>query len=457
MPHLIPILLFVLLALIALLKARHRSGGLQAVLVATYCGVIIRSFTGGASGGVWLAQGFLLLTAIALLRPRPAPPFRSAGVTRRTYTLLMVFAAGIAVGLLRYDPSVETVKAGAFATAGGIPVRVLIAGYRAALVGSLLLAFALPMRYRVNRAVFLQCLKICWVLTLVLAVLGIVDYIGVADLSFSYRRQVGYTHVGILGFHRASYGMMLLIGMFLSFALAELAGRSLVKALVYASVPLVITAMMFSWSRSSLLAAVTASVLLVLTFGRARAFKGVLLGLIAAATMGVAMLRSPELLDRFSFLWTGGLHESAGRIAGWSNLVTWLGRRPDVVLTGVGFQNFLYFVNLSEGVVALEAAHNAFLHTLTELGIVVLGVFLLWLVAIFAWLIAWRRTAVDRADRALPGIFMALMGGLVVGCLTSETLAPAPAMVALQLHFFTILGMWISYYRFEAKGQRSKV
>ena len=58
-PFPVPIALYAVAGLFLLFFSR-RAGGLKCVLATSYCGIIITSFTGGTSGGVWLAAFFFV-------------------------------------------------------------------------------------------------------------------------------------------------------------------------------------------------------------------------------------------------------------------------------------------------------------------------------------------------------------------------------------------------------------
>ncbi|MFQ5461891.1 MAG: O-antigen ligase family protein [Phycisphaerae bacterium] len=453
-PYLIPVLIYASLALaFAMFSKRART--LKCVLVASYCGVIVTSFTGGASGGVWLAPLFLYLLSPWILFGAKLPAFGSMKVGRLTFALFVVFFVGILVGLVRYDPLLDIEKAGSFQRFMGVPTRVLMAGYRVVSLCSIVLAFMLPLRHRIDRPLLVQCLKLCWLFSLVLACLGIIDYLGLADMAFSYRREAGYGHVAILGFHRASLGMITVVGIFASFTLTQIAPRSWLTTLVYLSAPVLLLALLFSWSRAAMLAIGVGAVSLTFTMTGTRAIKATAITFCCLLIVGIMISLSPELKDRFALPTSGGLEESsAGRLRGWMQLVTWLVQSPGVLITGVGFQNFNYFVHLSSGAVELEAAHNNYLHILTEHGIFGFLIFIAWILAMLGWLLGWRRTVGDGPARVIPSIFLSLVLAIVVSCLTQESLAPSSAMMPFLLHFYLILGIWMSHYRAEM-AQRS--
>lgn len=448
-PYLVPVVIYACLAC-AFLVFSKRGRALKCALVASYCGVMVTSFTGGASGAIWLAPLFLFLLSPWILFSGTGPGFGSITAGRLTYTMFIVFLLGIFVGLIRYDPALDLAKSGSFQGFMGIPTRVLMAGYRTISLFSLFLAFALPLRYRISRELLLDCLKLCWVFSLVLACLGIIDYVGVADMAFSYRRETGYGHVAILGFHRATLGMISVVGIFAAFTLTQVSPRPMLKMAVYLSAPILLLALLFTWSRAAILAIGVGSVSLAFTMMGSRALKGVAITVCGMLIVGLMLVLSPELRERFTIPTSGGLEESsAGRLQAWTGLLAWLLRNPDVLITGVGFQNFHYYVNISSGAINLEAAHNNYLHVLTEHGVFGLLIFVVWIISIIVWLLAWRRSATDGPSRIAPSVFLSLVFAIVVSCLTQESLAPSFSMMPFLLHFYLIFGIWMSHYRTE--------
>jgi O-antigen ligase len=446
----VPVVLFAIAAIVLLLRG-GRNRVLLAALVTSYCGVIAVTFTGGASGGIWLVQVLVLAVAPLALTWRPAPPFGSAAVTRLTYLMFAVYLYAIAVGIGRYDESLEHAKAGSFTAVAGIPLSVLITGYRLVVLAGLVLAFTLPMRCAVGPSTLRRCLVAGWLMSVVLALAGVLDYLGVADLAFSYRREAGYAHVAILGFHRAALGMMTVYGIYLTFAMTQLTPSPVIRRLGYATVPLLLAALVFSWSRAAIGALAVSAVVLAILLGGVRAAKSsVLWGIGAAAVVWALLLQYPEISDRL-FASGSGYVDTSGeaRVEAWRALSAWLLDRPEVLLLGVGFQNFNYLVNVKEGAVWLEAAHNGYLHTLTETGLVGFAVLLIWQASVIAWVMRWRRRDRRRETRILTAAFLALTTAALSSSLTQETLAPGGSMVPLLLHYYLLLGLWISAYRAE--------
>jgi O-antigen ligase len=454
----VPIIIYASLALMFLLFS-GRAKGLKCVFVASYCGVMITSFTGGVSGGIWLAPLLLFFMSPVAARRPSCYAFGSGKMVRLTYMIFLVFFAGVVIGLVRYDPAVEFAKGGSFRTLFGVPIRYLMMIYRLQTMTFLTLAFVLPLRYYIDRKLLLQFLMLCWVFTLVLAVLGILDFTGFADFRFQWGRleeiQTG-AQAGIFGFNRAAYGKMLITGMFICFAMTQLTRSYNLTILGYTSIPILVIALLFSFSRSSFVALAIGAVSLAVTLGGARAFKGILVSLFGLIVISIVLMQSPGLRERFLPLLPflggqqGGVSAaelSSSRIEGWAAVLKWLFSSPGVVMFGVGFQNFNYYIKVYAQVGALEGGHNSWLTSLAEFGILGFLLFNAWLVAIFSWLVSWRRVMTDKVDKMMPGIFISLMLGLVASCMFSETLMPAQGMVVWLAHFYMLLGIWISYYR----------
>jgi O-antigen ligase len=445
----VPIAIFATVAFLFLV-ASGRASGLKCVLVASYCGIMVTSFTGGASGGIWLAPLFLFLIGLVVIWRPIMPAFNSTMMTRFTYGMFCLFIVGTFVGLLRYDPSLEFIKAGRFRILFGIPIRYLMALYRFHTVIFLFLAFALPLRYYVDRRLFLRCFLLCWFFSLVLAVAGIIDYFGIYDLAYDYRRLAGFGHVAILGFHRDAAGKMLVAGIFMTFAMTQLTRSYCLKLLGYWSIPILIMGMLTSHSRSAMLMLAAGALSLALTLGGARAIKGVLVTVIGAVIIYIIISQIPVLRERFGFIFGmgfGAYGAGVARLTGWATIIKWLLASPGIIMFGAGFQNYHYFANLQEQVGFLEHPHNIYLQVLAEHGVIGFIIFMVWLISICRWLISWRRTVTDKIDKMMPGIFLAFMFGFMVSSIPGGGLLPSASGVPLFLYFCLLLGIWVSYYR----------
>lgn len=440
-----------ILALLYLVGAR-RAGALKCVFVASYCGVVLISFTTGTTASMWLVTVLLILLSWIVVNRRANPSFGSTMVSRLTYALFAVYIYGILVGVVRYDPSLEVIKAGVAKSFLGVPLRFLMAGYRTAVVISLFLAFSLPLRYYVDRKLFTQCLALCWCFAVVLSIIVIVDFAGIADLRLTGREIVfdESVHRGALGFQRATLGLMLFAAIFLTFAMTQTTGSYTLKMAGYGSLPVLIAALLFSFSRAAMLGMTVSGVSLVLTLGGRRAFKGLIIACLGAIVIAWVVGQFPEVRERATFWFTGEMSfydVSSGRVQGWIELLRWISRNPLIVLTGCGFQNFNYYVKIEEAGTYLAYAHNNYLHILVEEGILGFIVFIVWMLSIFRWLVSWKRSVSDSKQRTIAGVMVSLMGGLFVTCLTQESLAPSPTVIPFTTHFYLILGLWVSYYR----------
>ena len=253
-----------------------------------------------------------------------------------------------------------------------------------------------------------------------------------------------------MGFHRGSHGLMMLFGIFLSYAMTQVLRSRTLKTLAWASAPLLIVALLFTWSRAAALAMAVASISLIITMGGARAVRGILLSVFGVITIAYVLSYFPDVYERVSFFRTGDIGHSGGlRLLTWGLIVQYLFASPSVLMFGAGFQNFHYFMNLSETAVELEAAHNGYLHVITEHGIFGFAIFAAWLAAICLWLWRWRRQSREPVAQVTAGVLLSMMIAMVVSSLTQESLSPSFAQVAWLVHFYLILGMWISWYRCE--------
>lgn len=443
-----PAIVFALAALFVLFRS-NKNGGLKAIIVASYCGAIIVTFTRGASGGIWLTPLFLVPIAFGVYKRSKKPAYATRITELLFYTLIFFFAYGIVIGFFRYDFAIADIKSGVYSTLFGLPTPLLMGIYRVHILIALILAFVIPLLYDIDRDTFIKCLKLCWFFTLVLSILAFLYYFNIADTSFSDRSLEGFTNVGIMGFYKASIGLMIMMGVFLSFALVHLMPQNSQKYLVFLSIPICVTALILTFSRTAVLGLLAGSIIFAIFVSIDGRIKGVLTASLSGVLIYLVILQSPALSERFGFLLSGkfGIESSSSRLVEWGNLLKGYSENPDVFVFGVGFQNFHYFLNLQENITRFQTGHNSFLHILSEVGVFGLFVFISWLVSIFLWLFSWRNMMQDRASRILPNIFISIVCALVICSITTDSLVPTPSMIAWLLHFFIILGIWISYYR----------
>jgi len=69
--------------------------------------------------------------------------------------------------------------------------------------------------------------------------------------------------------------------------------------------------------------------------------------------------------------------------------------------------------------------------------------------AICIWLWRWRRQNRDPVNQVMAGILLSIMVAMLVSSLTQESLSPSFAQVAWLVHFYLVLGLWMSWYRYE--------
>ncbi|NMA32182.1 MAG: hypothetical protein GX941_10325, partial [Candidatus Methanofastidiosa archaeon] len=351
----IPILIYALIAFGFLFFAKENKL-LKAILVTSYCGVMVITFTRGASGAVYLIHFFIYLTAwIALSRPK-LPQWESRSITIMTYLLCAIFIIGILVGILRYDSSLEMVKMGTFQRFGGIPANYLMAGYRFFIVLALILAFTIPLHYAITREALIEMLNICWFFTIVLAILGIIHFMGIADMGFDYRTEDGYKNVAVLGFHRASNALMLDTGLFLSIILSQITPNVSRKNAIYLTIPIILTGILVSFSRAGFLALFVSTCSIALIFGSRGMIRNLIIGtLLVTFLLGIIWM-TPSLRQRFDMLTDeAGDVSSNARFRSWEVLGSLYLKHPDIVIFGVGFQNFQYYLSIIKGEHFLEA------------------------------------------------------------------------------------------------------
>jgi hypothetical protein len=96
----VPIAIFLVIGLGFLLFSK-KAKGLKCILAVSYCGVMIVSFTGGVTGGMWLGPFFILLVGSVVIWRNKEYIFGATTMAKLTIAMLVIYGAGVIVGLLR--------------------------------------------------------------------------------------------------------------------------------------------------------------------------------------------------------------------------------------------------------------------------------------------------------------------------------------------------------------------
>ena len=366
--------------------------------------------------------------------------------------LLAIYFAAALVAFLRYDMSTEMANADLSRTLP-VSLSILMTAYRIFLLVTLGAAMFLPLHFRVSRPDLARILRVCWIMSVILSVCGILDYFGVANLAFSYRRDAGYKHVSVMGFHRGPLGMISVYGLFLTVACYFIHRGGSVRKAVPLLLPLQFASLVLSWSRVALISLACAS-LALLCFPGVRHRGRLVVGLgIAAGLVMLGLGLDDEIYQRLFFFSTGYTDTSLDtRAQTWQSLVDVIWNDPSILLAGCGFGNFNYYYNSGMGAVSLEVAHNNYLHVLSECGVAGLAFFLTWLAVVLRWALRWQRRMTDPVVRAVHLCFTGILISAAASCLSQESLTPANATVPLVLHFFLLHGVWLAWSRTEMEN-----
>ncbi len=247
--------------------------------------------------------------------------------------------------------------------------------------------------------------------------------------------------LGPLAFNHAVIGNYMVIALMISFILVRTARVG--KPLFQLSIPFFVLVAILSKSRAGL-AGVLVGLVVYMVLSKVR--PAAIVGLVAGCVVTYVILQSsPELHERF-VLTKGGktlVDYSAGRLEGWGQVLGQILRRPYILLTGVGLGNF---ASLHEaGAILLVAAHNNYLHWLTECGIVGLTLPLLVLarlLRIFRAMTAW-----DRFHREIGIGLCSLVAALLWVAGTQENLVPSPSMGRVLAYSIFLFGAAVALYR----------
>jgi hypothetical protein len=366
-----------------------------------------------------------------------------------TKLLLLIFAFGTLVSVVR---SLETGSLGI----GEVDV-LAIRAYR---VFSFIAIFIIILKLNLRVRDLTNLLRVIYVSVLAQSVIIALQSIDLIPILWPVHERfyLRIVPTGTLGLNHLNSVVFMVVGLSAIVSLLELKRRWTISLILWhsGSTVLFVYAMLLGEARSSIVAL---AVLAILWMRRRRA----VILLVGVMIFGV-ILTGSQYLDvgyQFGFVWSDRTVkkmavESVGEISTltdidrgrpmiWTEAAKKLVTRPDIILFGAGFQNFIGF-----GIRA-SAGHNLFLHVFVELGI--LGI-------IFYFAFLWRLWSIFRrsgkswydvstGSKLSSAAESCLLTIILIG-LFNESLYPQRAMMGFMgfcLTYFAIAGhtTWISY------------
>lgn len=431
-----------------LTAVRQRS--LAPLVILMFCATAPTSFTGGNSGVIWPAGVVLLLALFWRRDPLPTVAPSMGKVNGWYMALIVMYAIGILWALVYWRPEVALEKFGK-TRIYGIPIQMGLTGYRIFVLFSLFLAWRLSAKRWLEWVDFHYLLRLFWKILFVISIMAIIQSVFNVNVGYSFRnflqreaRGEASTHMGVLGFSRVTQGLLMIQGTFLSVMLWAMRPTEKQKMFLSVGFCTFFLAILFSFSRNAFLTFFVFLVLYTLLQRKMSGIVSVSLLVFILVGVGAVVAGTDELLAaRFGF-GEGAVEESFqanSRLAGWTEIMNYLIEHPVHILTGVGFQNSLYYLQDAEGLM-LEVAHQGFLQMILDAGIFGLVVLLGWIGALY---FAFRKTQkLLQASLFSPEYYRPLIAmrafilALLFSCLSQESLQPSHGSVPwlLEVTFF---------------------
>lgn len=290
-----------------------------------------------------------------------------------------------------------------------------------------------------------------WIAGLIVGIIGVLQITGVADIRYYGYEEMVRGKGGIvstLSYNYAHLGMYMLIVISITLSLL-LSSKSLIwRISLLISMHFFLFVLFCTTSRASYLGLIGSGVIyLILKRREGWGILGLYLFLI---TLSVYLIEVFELNELISLLILKTLQfdqegfyifTDYSRIIIWKNLIEYLINNLDILLFGVGFMGYGYY--LAEPTSGY-AGHNNFLHVLAETGIFGLVSFIIFLsTACRCVLKTIKESKTPFLKEVRIGFFCAFVG-LLLTSFTQETFSVQPAMTNFLGYFLFLLAVIIS-------------
>jgi len=255
-----------------------------------------------------------------------------------------------------------------------IPLPVLMAGFRLSKIFLYIIFFSYAV-YLVQDNDLLRFTYKCIAAAVTgLAICQIITYTGIKDLGL-YLPYMEYQEAHIVGHAKAAGGRLYIIGFFVCLVLIY---RFLAAPVYMAMLAVIIMGLLFNGSRAAFLGIVAGLLIFSLRGKFAGKFVGFLTVILLIIGFSILSAVSYEKIQSFAVIAEAPSENPRWSIWKWN--IIFLLEHLYFLLTGVGFANFRYAL-ASEGVA--EHGHNDYLTCLTEIGVVGLSFFLMYIIRLF--------------------------------------------------------------------------
>ncbi len=298
---------------------------------------------------------------------------------------------------------------------------------------------------------FRRIMTIIWAGSVIVGVYGVFQYFGFISIralqeqfteSGPWGEHLVYRRIalGPLAHNHAALGAYMVVAIFVGFFLSR-TGFVGARIIYFASIPFFMLVILWSRSRADFFGIFVGMVVyMILLKIRPTSIAG-FISIVAAIWILLAV--SPELRERFLGEEQKTFVEySSGRLTGWSENIAYLFQNPTALITGVGLGNYFTFLFSRTGLIA---AHNNYLHWLTECGF--LGLILPLIVLARIRKILKQLSGYDKFHNAVSTTFLALFWALLTVTMTQELFVPNPSLGAVPTYLAFVFGCIIALYR----------
>lgn len=357
---------------------RNRKLVAMGTLASCFTASPMLTFTRGAAGAVIASDivGWVLLVSMILFPSLANNDSKRVSWVAFFWALILIIIISIIfVGPIYNTFNMSLVHVSRVRAIGGVPLSVLMAGFRLFKVIGLIAIFMYFSRVNWQKKEFDHVIDLILFLFLILAVAEIMTRLGIVNLSLAVNPDADYSGPRVMGFTKATISRLCVVGMFLAI-MRMYKSFSILKGLL---ISVLLLSILMSGSRGALLA-IAVGIMLILYYGKLGGLV-VFLAVITVFIGGVYLVDSlnEEVTRRLLLTFDPDkVRHLATRKDIWLLTLQYWYQHPLVIYTGVGAMNFAYAVKLTD-TVAIEHSHNDFLTSTTELGVIGLIVFCLYL------------------------------------------------------------------------------
>lgn len=430
---------------------RKRSLILAGMIFSSISASPVISFTRGAAGAIYSSDLVALTLLLCMMFPSTKTLFCGFKPDWYKWFFRLMMLSFVSVILVAPVFSEQIGKTGleAHVTSPipGIPLVILMMGFRLIRLTLFYVYFFYAAHMLMDEETKRVVYKLIIVAIFVLAICQILDFFGVANLGLVLK-DVSHQRAHILGHVRGAAGRFYIMGIFLALVFFR---RVFSAPLCFVILAVMGLALILSGSRGPFVGLLVA----MLVVGVRSKFLGKFLGviLLVLLPLGFSVLTKANIdvgfikMRRFEMMVQDP--SSNPRWIIWQQIVPYIGTHPHIWFSGVGLSNFRYAL---VGEYMAEHAHNDFLTCITEVGLLGLVLFCMYLYCLHRDIRLRVKYTTGQSQWeavCLLAIFMAyLVSSLFEGTFYfSGGMIPTQRILAIL--FGTTTAQWLQEYQME--------